>query len=402
MAKIIKDVKVTWAKGAGTDDSSLLGFNVAVTVQGKSPTESDIAFKYVAPTQLSTIFNNLVLDSALIYVPWVQTVYLGKDSAWASAGTLSEADDGSATISNNNITGTQLVNNGVWGELPASGADVTSAAMEAKVEIVEGGLKITDESTDDNDYVEIGPASIVFTYNGATYAAVNRIDTDDAISGETVVFSPPFKTTPKVIAVLKNMRTWDESANSNYDQNIVVEVNEVDEEGFKVVANQVLQGGADYNDTDDHGLPHSEEKSNIDMVSCRIKVEAYQYCTNDSDPETSGCSDGTEVGMTVSVKLRNHTGYKSTDNGYASATYDDYYEVWSHQVGTSDYYINITMPYANRWDIYVSASANGIDCSAPGCAGSSIAMWRRLDWHTEGQETLAEGDIEWIAIEGGS
>jgi len=98
MSSALKTVIVTWT-WAG-DPFALRGFNVAITPTGVGvhPDTHAVSTGFAGPDASSYEFSKIVLDVGVEYVAWVQAVYIGKDSDWVSQGTLTAADDGTATI----------------------------------------------------------------------------------------------------------------------------------------------------------------------------------------------------------------------------------------------------------------------------------------------------------------
>lgn len=107
MAKIIKDIYVTWDWEG--DEYALIGFNVAIVPAGGNPNE-DIIRKEQTGKERSYkggktkpslgyehIFRNVIIEEGGIDV-YVQALYADKDSDWVKKGGGIVADDGTATI----------------------------------------------------------------------------------------------------------------------------------------------------------------------------------------------------------------------------------------------------------------------------------------------------------------
>ncbi|WP_025324511.1 hypothetical protein [Deferrisoma camini] len=98
MSRALKTVTVSWS-WAG-DPFALRGFNVAITPTGSGvhPDTHAVARGFAGPTATSYEFDNVALEVGVGYAAWVQAVYEGADSDWVNQGTVTAADDGTATI----------------------------------------------------------------------------------------------------------------------------------------------------------------------------------------------------------------------------------------------------------------------------------------------------------------
>ena len=121
MALIVRNFKIDWTWTG--DDSSLRGFSVVIA---KSDDYSVIvASQEMAPTDRTCTLMGVTVDPAIQYIAGVQAHYVGKDSDWVSSTGLTVVDDGTAHISNDSITESNLVGTGkVWTATPESGATV--------------------------------------------------------------------------------------------------------------------------------------------------------------------------------------------------------------------------------------------------------------------------------------
>ena len=74
---------------------------------------------------------------------------------------------------------------------------------------VDMDTKVIRAEDSTGDYVEMTPGELTFYHDGVRYAALRRIDNGVASNNSTIVFSPPFQTTPKVTCSIKNFPTFD-------------------------------------------------------------------------------------------------------------------------------------------------------------------------------------------------
>ncbi len=100
MAKIIKNVTVTWTWSG--DTYALKGFNLMVLPSGQNPTDGTIqvlaSANQVPAESRSYGFNNITLDTEVIYVPWVQAFYENDDSQWVNSTGFAVEDDETNTL----------------------------------------------------------------------------------------------------------------------------------------------------------------------------------------------------------------------------------------------------------------------------------------------------------------
>jgi|GEM_PF-4024865 len=99
MARVIKNVQISWDWNDPNNPALIRGFNVALTEYGGDPNDDAIVQQFVAASSTkSYTFKEIVLNTSNNYTAWVQAVYVGGDSGWVSQGNASVSDDGTATI----------------------------------------------------------------------------------------------------------------------------------------------------------------------------------------------------------------------------------------------------------------------------------------------------------------
>jgi hypothetical protein len=115
--KKLSKITVNWTNPA--PGLEVKGFNVAVTKQGETPSNSSFCYGRAAHNVNSYVFNNVLVDVTpldevpyvpVTYVGWVQAVYTGGDSSWKSTTGVIIADDGISSLATvSDITSAQVV-----------------------------------------------------------------------------------------------------------------------------------------------------------------------------------------------------------------------------------------------------------------------------------------------------
>jgi len=100
MAKVYKDLKVTWTWDG--DKYDLRGFNVAIVPQGGDPKNDAVVIQRTGKDIFEHSFRNILLNDVETYIAWVQAIYPNEDSNWFSESNLTVSDDGTATIETTN------------------------------------------------------------------------------------------------------------------------------------------------------------------------------------------------------------------------------------------------------------------------------------------------------------
>lgn len=175
MAKIIKDITVTWAWSG--DTYAIDGFNVAIAPINTDPKTNSTISAMAVGNVTSYKFTGVTLDDSTQYTAWVQAVYDGGDSDWISAGNLTVSDDGNATIAtktqvtaiNNTLSDiandnklTPVEKQDVLNEWNIITNEKTNIDSQADIYSI-----TTEKTTYDNSYTALG----TFLNGGTTYTS---------------------------------------------------------------------------------------------------------------------------------------------------------------------------------------------------------------------------------------
>lgn len=166
--KVIKSIQVTWN---WTGDANLIkAFNVAVTTTTENPNTELVVSTTVGKDPRSYTFKDVTLDDSVTYTAWVQAVYAGKDSDWVSAGDLVVSDDGTASITTNDVL-----------EARAAQAENTAASY---TDTAVAGIDVSSDINANNDIIAQNLGYI-------DYAALQAA----AIGGTTIINGGHLNTT---------------------------------------------------------------------------------------------------------------------------------------------------------------------------------------------------------------